>query len=95
MSPSLLIRDSENLETHLVAVPNPQAKDFLQIYETLAPMVVPRSSVQVAKDDEFTLFAVTTFRKHSADFVHKVRERRWTPRDYEYTEGGKEKESDR
>ncbi|KAF2085198.1 vacuolar ATP synthase-like protein subunit C 1 [Saccharata proteae CBS 121410] len=89
----LLIQDSEYLETHLIAVPNPLVKDYLKAYETLSPMVVPRSSSQVAKDDEFTLFAVTTFKKHSAEFVHKCREKRWTPRDYQYKEGGKEEEA--
>lgn len=55
-------------------------------------MVVPRSSVQVAQDDEFTLFAVTTFKKHSAEFLQKCREQKWTPRQYKYTAGGKEEE---
>lgn len=55
-------------------------------------MVVPRSSIEVAHDEEFTLFAVTTFKKYSAEFQHKCREMRWTPRDYKYVEGGKEEE---
>lgn len=55
-------------------------------------MVVPRSSIQVAQDDEFTLFAVTTFKKTSAEFLHKCREHKWTPRQYKYVEGGKEEE---
>jgi V-type H+-transporting ATPase subunit C len=55
-------------------------------------MVVPRSSVQVAQDDEFTLFAVVTFKKVSANFLQKCREQKWTPRQYKYTEGGKEEE---
>ncbi|EON61402.1 V-type H+-transporting ATPase subunit C [Coniosporium apollinis CBS 100218] len=92
VQPSLLIRDSEYLETHLIAVPNQLVKDYLRSYETLAPMIVPRSSTEVAKDDEFTLYAVTTFKKHSAEFIHKCREKRWTPRDYKYKEGGKEEE---
>jgi len=56
-------------------------------------MVVPRSAAKLAEDDEFNLFAVTTFKKHSNDFVHKCREKRWTPRDYKYKEGGKEEEA--
>ena len=56
-------------------------------------MVVPRSANKLAADDEFTLFAVTTFKKHSTEFVHKCREKRWTPRDYQYKEGGKEEEA--
>lgn len=55
-------------------------------------MVVPRSSVEVAKDEEFVLFAVTTFKKHSAEFQQKCREQKWTPRPYKYVEGGKEEE---
>jgi V-type H+-transporting ATPase subunit C len=55
-------------------------------------MVVPRSALEITHDDEFTLFAVTTFKKYSAQFVHKCRETKWTPRDYKYVEGGMEQE---
>lgn len=55
-------------------------------------MVVPRSAQAVASDDEFTLYAVTTFKKHSLEFLHKSRESKWTPRDFKYKEGGKEAE---
>ena len=92
VDPSLLIQDSEHLETHLVAVPSPLVKEFLKSYETIAPMVVPRSATKVTSDDEFTLFAVTGFKKHGQEFIHKCRERKWTPRDYKYVEGGKEEE---
>ncbi|OTB03044.1 hypothetical protein M426DRAFT_322067 [Hypoxylon sp. CI-4A] len=92
VNPSLLVTDSEYLETHLVAVPTNLKKEYLKSYETISPMVVPRSSIQVAQDDEFILFAVTTFKKHSAEFQQKCREQRWTPRQYKYVEGGKEEE---
>ncbi|KAI4125498.1 MAG: hypothetical protein LQ338_004200 [Usnochroma carphineum] len=91
--PSLIIRDSDYLETHLIAVPRTITKEFLRSYETLTPMVVPRSAVEVAADDEFTLYAVTTFKRHSQEFVHKCRESKWTPREFKYKEGGKEEES--
>ena len=55
-------------------------------------MVVPRSAQLIDSDDEFTLYAVTTFKKHSQEFVHKCREMKWTPRDFKYKEGGKEEE---
>ena len=55
-------------------------------------MVVPRSAQLVASDSEFTLYAVTTFKKHSVEFVHKCREQKWIPRDFKYVEGGKEEE---
>ena len=92
VDPKLLVQDSEYLETHLIAVPTLATKAFLKSYETVSPMVVPRSSVEVARDEEFTLFAVTTFKKHSSEFQYKCREMRWTPRDYKYVEGGKEEE---
>lgn len=93
MPPSALVQNSEYLETHLIAVPGSMVKEYLKSYESLAPMVVPRSSTKIAADDEFTLFAVTTFTKHSAEFIHKCREMHWTPRDFKYVEGGKEEES--
>lgn len=92
VDPALLIQDSEYLETHLVAVPTNIKKDFLKSYETVSPMVVPRSSIEITHDDEFTLYAVTTFKKYSVEFQHKCREAKWIPRDYKYVEGGKEEE---
>ncbi|KIW99614.1 uncharacterized protein Z518_11027 [Rhinocladiella mackenziei CBS 650.93] len=92
VSPGVLVTDSEHLETHLVAVPNSSVKEFMRSYETLAPMVVPRSAYFVANDDEYSLYAVTTFKKHSHEFVHKAREKKWVPRDYKFKEGGKEEE---
>lgn len=92
VNPSLIIQDSEYLETHLIAVPKQIVKDFLKTYETLCPMIVPRSAQIIDSDDEFTLYAVTTFKKHSAEFIHKCRESKWTPRDFKYKEGGREEE---
>ncbi|KAI4646104.1 uncharacterized protein J4E79_010612 [Alternaria viburni] len=93
VNPKSIVRDSEYLDTHLIAVPNNNVKDFYKDYEELCPMVVPRSANELAKDSEFTLFAVTTFKKHSNEFVHKCREKRWTPREYQYKEGNKEEEA--
>ncbi|KAJ5689892.1 hypothetical protein N7462_004284 [Penicillium macrosclerotiorum] len=92
VDPRSIVQDSEYLETHLVAVPSQQVKEFLKTYETVAPMVVPRSAQLVAQDSEFSLYAVTGFKKHSAEFVHKCREQKWIPRDFKYVEGGKEEE---
>ncbi|KAI1840981.1 hypothetical protein JX265_010453 [Neoarthrinium moseri] len=92
VDPSVLISDSEYLETHLIAVPTNVKKEFLKSYESISPMVVPRSATQVAQDDEFTLFAATTFKKHSAEFQAKCRENKWTPRPYKHVEGGREEE---
>lgn len=67
-------------------------KDFLKSYESLTEMVVPRSAQLLAKDSEFQLYAVTVFKKHSAEFVHKCREHRWTPREIKFSDGGREAE---
>jgi V-type H+-transporting ATPase subunit C len=93
VDPRQLVHESEYLESHLVAVPAQQVKEFFKTYETVAPMVVPRSANLIASDDEFSLFAVTTFKKHSQEFVHKARENKWIPRDFKYSEGGREAEA--
>lgn len=93
VNPNLLVQSSDYIETHLVAVPNSSIKDFLKSYETLTPMVVPRSANGVASDDEYTLYTITTFKKHSAEFLHKARENKWVPRDFKFKEGGKEEEA--
>ena len=67
-------------------------KEFIKGYETYSPMVVPRSATFIEKDDEFSLYAVTTFKKTGADFEHKLRDRKYVPRDFKYKEGGKEEE---
>jgi V-type H+-transporting ATPase subunit C len=92
VDPSTLVQNSEYLETHLVVVPTSGKKEFLRSYETISPMVVPRSALEIIHDEEFTLFAVTAFKKHSTQFVHMCREMKWTPRDYKYVEGGREQE---
>ncbi|MCJ1338169.1 Vacuolar ATP synthase subunit C [Bachmanniomyces sp. S44760] len=93
VDPSLVIQNSEYLETHLIAVPKSNTKDFMKSYETISPMIVPRSAQLVTSDEEFSLYAVTTFKKHSSEFIHKVRENKWTPRDFKFKEGGLEEES--
>lgn len=93
-----LLHNTESFQTHLIAVPNNAKKDFINTYESLCMLpgdvlgVCPRSAEVADQDDEFTLYAVTTMRKVSAEFVHKCREHRWVPRDFEYAEGGKEEE---
>jgi V-type H+-transporting ATPase subunit C len=94
VNPKILVQTSgsEHLETHLVAVPSSNVKDFNRSYETISPMVVPRSAYFVDSDSEFSLYAVTVFKKHSQEFLHKSRERKWVPRDFKAQEGGKESE---
>jgi V-type H+-transporting ATPase subunit C len=56
-------------------------------------MIVPRSAYFVSSDSEYSLYAVTTFKKHSNEFMHKCREKKWVPRDYKFKEGGREEEA--
>lgn len=90
--PAQLIVQSEHLETHLVAVPSQQVRDFSKKYETISPWIVPRSAQKIEADDEFALFSVVVFKKHGPDFLHKCREQRWVPREYQPKEGGREEE---
>ncbi|KAK7204582.1 hypothetical protein BZA70DRAFT_289909 [Myxozyma melibiosi] len=78
---------SEYLETVLVAVPKSMSKTFVKVYETLVPMVVPRSATIIAEDDEFVLYNPTLFRKSLPEFIHKCRENKWFPREFKWTDG--------
>ncbi|KAH8923083.1 putative VMA5-H+-ATPase V1 domain 42 kd subunit, vacuolar [Atractiella rhizophila] len=75
-------RDSEYLDYVLVAVPKNNLKDFTTKYERLTSMVVPRSAVMLAEDDEFSLYSVVVFRKVKDEFSQKCRENKFIPRDY-------------
>jgi V-type H+-transporting ATPase subunit C len=80
------VLDSEYLQTVLIAVPLQQKADFLNIYETLTQLVVPRSASIIAQDSEYILFNVTLFRKVASEFVAKSRDHKWTPRDFKYSD---------
>ena len=73
-------------------MPKQITKDFIKKYEKLVPMVVPRSAQLIDADDEFSLYAVTLFKKSAQEFVHKCRESKWTPRDFKFEEGGQDQE---
>jgi len=83
--------DSEFLETLLVAVPNNQVKEWNNSYERLTPLVVPRSSTQIAKDEDYTLFNVTVFKKIKEEYSQKCREKKFVVRDFIYDESEIEK----
>ena len=55
-------------------------------------MVVPRSALKLASDDEYSLYAVTTFQKHAGEFVSRAREQKWVVREWEKKESGEERE---
>uniref|UniRef100_A0A8D3ADK5 V-type proton ATPase subunit C n=1 Tax=Scophthalmus maximus TaxID=52904 RepID=A0A8D3ADK5_SCOMX len=80
------VLDSEYLITQLVVVPKVAYTDWQKTYETLAEMVVPRSSNLLFEDNDSGLFGVTLFRKAIDDFKHKARENKFTVRDFQYNE---------
>ncbi|KAI8139426.1 hypothetical protein BJV82DRAFT_672704 [Fennellomyces sp. T-0311] len=80
------VLNSEYLTTLFVAVPRPAYKQWLNKYETLTSMVVPRSSVKIAEDDEYGLFSVTLFQRVLDEFTHKAREERFIVREFKYDE---------
>ncbi|KAK9451903.1 uncharacterized protein V1518DRAFT_409863 [Limtongia smithiae] len=78
---------SEYLETVLVAVPKASTKQFVKSYETMVPMIVPRSANLIAADDEFALYGVTMFKKSVPEFLQRVRENKFFPREFKWSEG--------
>ncbi|KAI8099298.1 uncharacterized protein BX664DRAFT_381875 [Halteromyces radiatus] len=80
------VLNSEYLTTLIVAVPKSLYKQWNGKYETLTSMVVPRSSIKIAEDDEFGLFTVTLFQRVVDEFSHKAREEKFIVRDFKYDE---------
>ncbi|TNN85669.1 V-type proton ATPase subunit C 1-A [Liparis tanakae] len=80
------VLDSEYLITMLVVVPKTGYADWQKTYETLAEMVVPRSTKLLFEDNDSGLFSVTLFTKAIDDFKHKARENKYTVRDFQYNE---------
>ncbi|CAF99371.1 unnamed protein product, partial [Tetraodon nigroviridis] len=60
--------------------------DWQKTYETLAEMVVPRSTKLLFEDNDSGLFSVTLFRKAIDDFKHQARENKFMVRDFQYNE---------
>ncbi|XP_026083634.1 V-type proton ATPase subunit C 1-A-like [Carassius auratus] len=80
------VLDSEYLITMLVVVPKTNYNDWQRTYETLAEMVVPRSTNLLFEDQDSGLFTVTLFRKAIDDFRLKARENKFMLRDFQYNE---------
>ncbi|KAI8900642.1 ATPase, V1 complex, subunit C [Globomyces pollinis-pini] len=78
------VLDSEYLTSLIVAVPKASMKEWVDQYETLTQMVVPRSSQKIAEDDEYALFNVTLFQKVVDEFTTKCREHKFIVRDFKW-----------
>lgn len=82
INPQDIVTNSEYLEAMLIVVPKQSENEWLDHYETLSSMVVPRSVKELTRDDEYILYVVYVFRKAADEFKAKAREHKYTPRDY-------------
>jgi len=80
------ILDSEYLTTLLVIVPKTNANDWIQNYEKITDMIVPRSSQLITQDADYALFNVTLFKKVVEEFKLHAREKKFVVRDFTYNE---------
>ncbi|KAI9193600.1 ATPase, V1 complex, subunit C [Polychytrium aggregatum] len=80
------VLDSEYLTTLLVAVPKQSERDWLNNYESLTQMVVPRSTQKITEDDEYIIYTVTLFKRIVDDYTLKAREFKFIVRDFKWDE---------
>lgn len=78
--------DSEYLITLLVIIPKNLQNDWVNRYEKLTDMVVPRSSKTVFEDSDSLLVNVTLFQRVADEFKHHCRENKFVVRDFVYNE---------
>lgn len=89
-----IIPQSEFLESLFVAVPRNNIADWNKTYEHLASMVVPRSTRELARDDEYALFTVVIFKKVHDEFVQRARENKYIVRDFDWDESANERDQE-
>lgn len=80
---------TEHITTVVVIVPRGGEAEFVKSYETLQENVVPMSAKQFANltdKDGNTLWRVLVFKRDAESFKKQCRERRYVPRDFEYSE---------
>ncbi|CAI4045167.1 hypothetical protein N7582_003454 [Saccharomyces uvarum] len=86
VKPENFVLNSEHLTTVLVAVPKSLKSDFEKTYETLSKNVVPASAGVIAEDAEYVLFNVHLFKKNVQEFTAAAREKKFIPREFNYSE---------
>ncbi|CCK71451.1 H(+)-transporting V1 sector ATPase subunit C KNAG_0H00350 [Huiozyma naganishii CBS 8797] len=86
VKPENFILNSEHLTTLLVAVPKSLKHEFESSYERLSANVVPGSASVIAEDTEFTLYNVHLFRRNAPEFISAAREKKFVPREFNYSE---------
>lgn len=86
VKPEDFILKSEYLTTVLIAVPKNLKSEFEKTYETLTPNVVPGSAGIISQDSEYILYNVHLFKKNAQEFCTKAREKKYIPREFNYSE---------
>lgn len=86
VKPEDFILNSEYLTTLLVAVPKNLKSEFEKSYETLTDNIVPGSASVISQDSEYILYNVHLFKKNVQEFTAKAREKKFIPRDFNYSE---------
>lgn len=72
--------ETEFLTTLFVVVPRNELKEWARSYESLAPFVVPRSSLTIVEEADYALMRVVVFKRDVQDFTHAARQKRFTVR---------------
>lgn len=60
--------------------------DWINGYEKITDMIVPRSSTLITQDQDFFLYNVTLFKKVVEEFKLHAREKKFVVRDFVYNE---------
>lgn len=87
---------SEHLTTVVVILTRGQDKEFIKSYESMSKHVVPQSHKQIAQPDKDgnMIWRVVTFKEGVEEFKKACRDKRFAPRDFEYTNEGYSKLKD-
>lgn len=88
------VTESEHLTTAFVVFPSYMAEEFLQCYEELAELVVPRSAREIKTESDYALYAVTVFKTSMDAFKSACRDRRYTVREYTFEAGADVRSAD-
>ncbi|PVU96050.1 hypothetical protein BB561_001420 [Smittium simulii] len=94
VSPEHCVQGSEFFKTIFVAVPNNLEKYWINSYETMSQMVIPRSSKKIISDNEYSLFSAVLFNRVIGDFKTAAKEKKFIVRDYTFSEQADENEEE-
>jgi V-type H+-transporting ATPase subunit C len=86
--------ESEHLTTAFVVFPAYMATDFLECYEGLAELVVPRSAREIKTESDYALYGVSVFKKCMDAFKSACRDRRFTVREFKFEAGADVRSAD-